>query len=174
MIRCVDFVWRTRAGLAIVGKHRVRSLRALCESATIFPQILFSGRTQQHSQTHTIERPTRGLDHVHLDEARKSEALLAAAEQLANLGNCVRRCQRQDGVVGAALSHARTQSAQDSGDKRTLAADRLSRGPRESSRRFQQSHCRGETHRRLAGLRSKRVDVGATRVQRHWGAVITV
>jgi PAS fold len=85
MIRCVDFVWRT--GLAIVGKHRVRSLRALCESATIFPQILFSGRTQQHSQTHTIERPTRGLDHVQLDEARKSEALLAAAEQLANLGN---------------------------------------------------------------------------------------
>jgi PAS domain S-box-containing protein len=46
----------------------------------------YFGRPLQ-SQTHPIEVPTRGFDHVQLDEARKSEALLAAAEQLANLGS---------------------------------------------------------------------------------------
>src|SRR4029077_3418475 len=51
-----------------------------------FLRSFYFGRPLQN-QTHPIEVPTRGFDHVQLDEARKSEALLAAAEQLANLGS---------------------------------------------------------------------------------------
>jgi PAS domain S-box-containing protein len=46
---------------------------------------LYFGRAKQSQ--HNLDPPARVLDSIQFEEARKSEALLAAAEQLANLGS---------------------------------------------------------------------------------------